>query len=289
MLKTESLNCKNFNTLKKFEKEIKVFNPLNKSFLNEYKKLNFLEKFFIKKKVRLLKDLNGYIGFLWYEYSGVNSVNIESLYISDKVFFENGFSKLLKDSLKRSIKQISYLSKETEFTSKILPVEGFKTVEGTHLMAKDLRDFEYNSGGKLTFKKLELNKDERIRLKIQNEVFKSDTRIPLRVEDIYYDESQEYYYDKGAVFILLENTYLGYGQIIIEEDKAFIVNVGILKNHRNQRYGQKLMQHLMHIAKEKGYSKVYLKVNVDNNVAYNLYKSLGFKNEYVFYNYIKRR
>jgi hypothetical protein len=57
---------------------------------------------------------------------------------------------------------------------------------------------------------------EQIRCNIQNEVFKNDSRIPLSIEDIYYDESQKYYYDEGSIFIKKANDYIGYGQIIMD-------------------------------------------------------------------------
>lgn len=289
MLKTELLNYKNFNTLKVLEKETKKFNPLNKSFSEEYTNLNLFQKFFSKKKVRLLKHLNEYIGFLWYEYTGMNSVNIEALYINNSAFFEKGFTKLVKDSLNHSVKQISYLCKESEFASNTLLTDGFKKIDGTQLMSKNLSDFVYSNDNKLFFKTLERNSDEKTRLKIQNEVFKSDTRLPLRIEDIYFDQEQEYYFDGGAIFLLSEGEYVGYGQVIIEDNNPYIVNIGILNKFRNQGYGKKLLQYLLSIAKEQGYSKAYLKVNLENRIALKLYDSLGFKNEYVYFNYTKRR
>lgn len=289
MLKTELLNYKNFNALKVLERETRKFNPLNKSFSSEYTNLNLFQKFFSKKKVRLLKHLNEYKGFLWYEYTGINSVNIEALYINNSAFFEKGFTKLVNDSLNHSVKQISYLCKENEFAISTLLAAGYRKLDGTQLMSKNLEDFVYCNDNKLIFKTLERNSDEKIRLRIQNEVFKSDTRLPLRIEDIYFDEEQEYYFDGGAIFLLSEGEYVGYGQVIIEENNPYIVNIGILDKFRNQGYGKKLLQYLLSIAKEKGYSKAYLKVNLQNKIALKLYESLGFKNEYIYFNYIKRR
>lgn len=288
MLKTESLNIKNINNLKIFEDEVKNFNPLNKNFLDEYRKHNVFQKFLLRKKVRLLKYFNQYIGFLWYEYNGINSVNIESFYIKDKNFLEQGFQRLINDSFNFSVKYISYLCKESD-SSDFLMKDGFKTTDGTNLMSFDLTNYNYLRDTKYIFKKFLRNKDEKIRLRIQNEVFKSDTRLPLRVEDIFYDEQQEYYFENGAVFLLLDSEYVGYGQLIIEDNQAFIVNIGILNKFRGKGLGKKLVQYLLNIAKENGYTTAYLKVNLNNNIARNLYESIGFKNEYIFYNYVKRR
>ena len=90
----------------------------------------------------------------------------------------------------------------------------------------------------ITFSIVQKDKDEKARCILQNEIFNNDDRIPINIEDIYYDEAQEYYFDKGAIFIELDNKPIGYGQIIVEDKVAIIVNFGIIEKYRKEGYGK---------------------------------------------------
>ena len=50
----------------------------------------------------------------------------------------------------------------------------------------------------------------------------------------------------------------------------------VKKNYRGEGYGKAILQYVLSIAKEKGYSEIVLGVDCDNTVAFNLYKKLGF-------------
>ncbi len=131
------------------------------------------------------------------------------------------------------------------------------------------------------------DKDEKARCLLQNEIFKNDDRIPINIEDIYYDEAQEYYFDKGAIFIKFDNIPIGYGQIIIEDKVASIVNFGIIEKYRKKGYGKVFLRYLLNIAVDNEFSRVSLKVDSNNVVALNLYIALGFNIKKEFYTWQK--
>ncbi|WP_406541200.1 hypothetical protein [Clostridium ljungdahlii] len=61
----------------------------------------------------------------------------------------------------------------------------------------------------------------------------------MTLEDIYFDEAQDYYFEKGAIFLKQNDEYIGYGQIVMENDIPVIVNFGILKEFR----GKNMVRH----------------------------------------------
>ncbi len=160
----------------------------------------------------------------------------------------------------------------------ILESIGFKKEYGVLELCLNLEKFhnfiripEY-----IQFENPIINQHEKIRCYIQNEVFKSNTRVPLTKEDIYFDESQDYYIKDASFFIKKNNEYIGYGQVILENSIPFIVNFGIMPNFRNQGYGKMLLNHILNKLKIKGFQNVMIRVNSENEIALNLYKSLGF-------------
>jgi ribosomal protein S18 acetylase RimI-like enzyme len=173
---------------------------------------------------------------------------------------------------------LHYNCEKNNFDYNILSALGFSKKEGTYLMHANVPihicpDFQEG----LKYEILQKGKHENIRCKIQNEVFRNDARMPLTIDDMFFDEIQEYYYDKGAIFLKKNDDYIGYGQFIIIDNIPTIVNIGILDKFRGRGYGKILMQHLMKILNDNGFKETELKVSSDNFAALNLYKSLGFK------------
>jgi ribosomal protein S18 acetylase RimI-like enzyme len=126
------------------------------------------------------------------------------------------------------------------------------------------------------FKRATIGEDEKLRCILQNKIFSSEDRIPLRVEDIFYDQVQEYYCNDGAVFLKLDEVFIGYGQIIMRNKEPYIVNFGILPTYQNNGYGKLLLMYLLNIIYYKGKSRAKIKVELNNSSALGLYKSVGF-------------
>jgi ribosomal protein S18 acetylase RimI-like enzyme len=280
-------NCIQFSEkylepLEKLNKLSANFNPCNKNFLERYNKLSYIQRYFEKKKVKLLKYNDEYVGFIWLRHIKVRLFNIEALYVIPCEKELQHYKELL--TLAEINAEYTYECEKNETNFDVLSNLGFTKKEGTIEMYCDLQeknDIQFESD--ITIRKFVQNKDEKLRCSIQNEIFMKEGRIPISVEDIYYDMAQPYYYDDGVFFINFKDEIIGYGQIIIDKGKAFIVNFGIKKNYRGKGYSKCLMSFLLNFLKDNNFKIVYIKVDCSNKIAYNLYTSFGFKMEKEIY------
>ncbi|MCB2292118.1 GNAT family N-acetyltransferase [Clostridium algoriphilum] len=275
MYKSISLSLKNIDSFRKINKFNTNFSSSNKNFFEQYDNSNIIQRLFLRKNVNLLLKENNYIGYIWFQkhnkyHSSINSIN---------VFGNNNlmnFYKILISSLTNN-DLITYECENNKINIDILKKLGFNRIKGFMELEKEcIEHFNIFVPKKITFSIVEKNKDEKARCLIQNEIFKNDDRIPINIEDIYYDEAQEYYFDKGAIFIKCDNILVGYGQIIVENNIANIVNFGIIEKYRKEGYGKVLLRYLLDIALDNEFSKVSLRVDSNNIIAFKLYLSMGF-------------
>lgn len=70
---------------------------------------------------------------------------------------------------------------------------------------------------------------------------------------------------------------------VIERGYVFIGNVIVDEKYRGKGYGQQLCENLLAKAKEQGAHTAYLQVVQSNQVAYNLYKKLGYRKIYSYW------
>jgi ribosomal protein S18 acetylase RimI-like enzyme len=271
-----SLNRKNINELLELNEKREGFNKLNNDFDEYYKNINIAKQLIARRRVKLLKIDSKVIGYIWVSRYNKSSFYINSMYIDAEENLAKGY-KLLMNSLK--IKSMMLYNCEKNYKNfKILSEMGFVQREGVYDMDVQLAPWRIIENiSDLVFEQFEKGKHEEIRCKIQNEVFKNDSRIPLTKDDIYYDEVQSYYFEKGSILLKKNDNYIGYGQIIFSEKIPTIVNVGLLKDFRNMGYGRILMLYLLKILDEHGFKEVRLRVSTDNYAALKLYKSFGFR------------
>jgi ribosomal protein S18 acetylase RimI-like enzyme len=274
------LNKMNLNSFEKLNKIRYEFNILNKDFFEVYNKYNFAQQILLRRKVKLLKNNQDYIGYIWFEINDKNIYCINSMNISNTFNNIKDYSsayEYLINSLKLNC-NVNYLCEKNNFNFKVLTYLGFTVKEGTLILYCNLKkDIPLIVKDNLEFQVLQKGKDEEKRCEIQNEIFKNDNRIPLILDDIYFDEIQNYYFDKGAVFLKKDEQYIGYGQIILEDDVPTIVNFGILREYRGNGYSKVFLCYLLKLIKLNEFNVVKIKVKNTNEIALNLYKSLGFK------------
>lgn len=292
MVELVKLNKKYFSDLEKLNECRLQFNKVNEDFFLIYHSCSLAQQFLLRNKVRLLKYDSYIIGYLWYTLLDKNVCFINSMYIDNS----NLKDVLLKDlygifinylKVKYDVRYF-YECNGTNF--KILDELGFIKCDGViDMKCKVSNIIDFPSFNNVDFETFKKGTHEALRCKIQNEVFKNDSRMPLEVEDIYFDELQNYYFDEGAIFIKLDNKYIGYGQVIIDNEHAIIVNVGILNAYRGMGYGKKLLYHLISIIRDKGYEEVAIKVAANNYIALKLYESMGFIAYKESYNMILKR
>ena len=98
---------------------------------------------------------------------------------------------------------------------------------------------------------------------------------PLNSELIYISEN-----DKQVGSLIL----------IYNGKDASIFSVQVLDDHRGKGYGKKLVEKAITVCKSKGFKKIELNTEQDNQVANSMYRKMGFKLEGLkdnFNNYIK--
>ena len=219
---------KNLSYFKKLNDKRTLFNPLNKDFFENYYNYNFAKQILMRRKIKLIKSNLNYIGYIWTDIIDkkicyINSMNIISS--SDKDYSSY---KYLINFVKKNLHMI-YMCQKKNNNFEILTSIGFNKKEGTLIFNMELHnDISTIIKNNINFHVLKRGVDEQIRCDIQNKVFEDEGRIPLTLEDIYYDELQNYYYDNGAIFIKKDKEYIGYGQIIIENKTTpVVVNFGI--------------------------------------------------------------
>lgn len=275
------LNKKNLNEFRKLNENKNNFNLLNKDFFKIYDKCNFAHKVLLRRKVKLLKQDLKYIGYIWYDVD----CSYRNTYIIDALNIDNFGTepitsyKYVIDTLKKN-STFYYVCQNNDYNYKILKSIGFEKKEGTLILNLNLnQNIPLIIKDDINFEILKIGRDEKKRCYIQNKIFKNNTRVPLNLNDICFDEMQSYYLKNGAIFIKKGDTYIGYGQIILEDNDPTIVNFGILKEFRGNDYSKCLLTYLLKIVMCNGFNKVKIKVKTFNYIALNLYTQMGFKVE----------
>lgn len=256
------------------------FNSLNEDFFKVYNNSNFAQRILLKRRVKLLTKDSRYIGYIWAEMNNKKNCSLKALNVlrceNPKTVDYIPYKVLISNLRKNSI--VTYYCEKNDYNFQVLKNIGFIQGQGTIILALDLKNtMSLALQPNLQFEILKLGVDEEKRCYIQNEIFKSNDRVPLTIDDIYFDEAQSYYFDKGAVFLKKDNEYIGYGQIIIEKNTPLIVNFGILTKYRGRGYSKTLLSYLLKVAKCNGFDIVKIKVKNTNDIALKLYKKFGFQ------------
>jgi len=273
MYKWEGLNNYNVCYIEKFFNcdNIEIMDNLSSIISNT----SFLKRFLLWKNIKFLKINNDYVGFIWFNKIEKNKYRINSMRLVSKYDSISNYEILL--SIIKMDSSITCFCKDSDFEYNILQELGFKKKDTIMEMKKSLDNHPpLQSIQDVSFYRFTRNKDEKLRCNIQNLVFGDLCRPPISEEDILYEQRQSYYIEEGCIFIKFRNKTVGYGQIILDKNKIYIVNFGILKDFRRQGLGESLLGYLLDIAKALNYNEVYLKCNLDNNKALNLYLSNGF-------------
>ena len=89
----------------------------------------------------------------------------------------------------------------------------------------------------------------------------------------------------GVIWVskLVDNKVIGCGFGVVERDYIGIFDIVVDKSFRGNGYGKNIMHSILNTAAKKGVKTAYLQVAVGNIVAENLYKKLGFYEEYKYW------
>lgn len=274
MIIYEKLTNENIDIFNTLQEEASKVIDYKMDFYRVYDNKGFLYKFFLKKFVRLLRYNNKYIGYIWIDPQSTKSLRINDIYIKEEYFdLIDRYSLIILKA--RLIVTEVYENKYTTYLMNKLNFSRYKT---TNLMSYDVTnklDEKLSDG--ISFKVYNAKEDRKIRCYIQNSVFRNESRIPLTTSDIEFDEKQEYYINDYCIFIELNNTPIGYGQIVFNRGVYFIVNIGILNQYRNNGYAHLLLSKIINMAYSDDIKKLYIRVENDNINAKSLYDNIGFK------------
>ncbi len=248
----------------------------NTDFIDTYNDINFLSKRKLRKQVYIFYENQHIKGFLWFEREGEREILIKDIILPS--FIDNYKNFVTKKLNKYDGINLIYNSNIMDRLINSYPsyIKNTATVELEFCL--DVYEIPNHYDNSIKYEVLKKGVQEDLRCKLQNEIFSSNKRIPLSVEDIKEDEKQSYYLNDMAILLKKNEVYIGYGQIIKDKDKGIplIVNFGILPQYRGLGYGKSFLFYLMTLAKEKGYESIKIKVDKDNIPAYNLYTRCGF-------------
>ena len=251
------------------------------------------EYFFLRKCPEVKREIS--FDFFRYKYAKVKIHNkllmiwqldrfdLDISYINE-VFFINGLNEkeqtiFKNNSIKKnSINTLKFVYEGKDDIMDDLTSHGFYKSDANIIMKLSLegKNFEVNDNN-ISFRQFIKGKDDKKRCDIQNEVFYDPDRIPLTPRDIAYEYSKSFFIDDMALFITINGKEIGYGQILILDGNYTIANLGVLKKYQGKGYGKKLLAKFLNLAKEKGLTEVSIRVKESNKIAYNMYKSFGFK------------
>lgn len=274
MISYEKLSNDNFDKFNILYEESKMNIEYQLDFYKFYDNKGFLYKYFIKKSVKLLKYRDKYIGYIWIDNQNNKSIRINSIYVKEE--YMDGIYKNILRIFKSNI--IIYEVFENSFTLKLNKALNMSRYKITNLMYLKVSNYNFQVPSKISFRIYNSKTDRKLRCSIQNLVFRNKSRIPLTISDIEYDENQEYYINDLCIFIIYENTPIGYGQIVFSRGIYSIVNIGVLDKYRCKGYGNALIQKLINLAYEYGIEDLYIRVEDTNIKAKVLYENIGFKN-----------
>lgn len=273
MVTFERLNSNNFENFKSLIKESKEKVEYREDFYMYYDNKSFIFKFIIRKLVKLIKVNNNYVGYIWIENPSPKNTKLYDIYINEE--YMKCFNSRLLLVLNSSI--ITYECLENDYSLALLKKLSLTRIRLTYLMKINSEKIEAkNTNPNISYALYNSKKDAKIRCNLQNIIFKEDSRIPLSIEDIYYDEKQDYFLEDFSLFIKLKDRVIGFGQIIYSRDMYTLVNFGITPGFRSQGYGEALIAELIKLANRKGIANVFIRVEHDNFAARKLYGKVGF-------------
>jgi GNAT superfamily N-acetyltransferase len=273
MITIEKLTNSNFNEFSSLISESKKKNIYTMDFYKYYDNKTFIYKYLIRKMVHLIKVNEKFVGYLWVESPSSEAIRLSDIFIKEEYisYFNSKLPLILKSDV------VTYECFENNYTLKLLKNLNMDRIRLTYLMklSKPSKDSTVLDKD-ISFSVYDYKKDAKIRCYLQNSIFNDDNRIPLSVEDIRYDEKQDYYLKDLSLFIKKGDVPIGYGQIIYSRGMYLIVNFGILEGYRSNGYGAALMHNLILIANRKGIDNIFIRVDFNNKPAIALYRSVGF-------------
>ena len=253
---------------------------IDDSFLSNINAINI-------KLLKINSKIRGYIlSSIPYSSYNNNRININEVYIEKKYNSWVNYMNLIEATNKKSLFKhyiyaqlyIQSKSKNTEIITKLdLHLDKKMFEMQIHLYENK----KINISNNINFVMFRNGLDEQKRIVIQNSIFKeTKEHRECTLDDILFDEKQDYYLEDGSIFLSINNNIIGYSQIILEKNpdtKPYIVNFGIDINYRGMGLSKQLLNYTLNKIKQLGFNHAYITVDSENHKAHNLYKNMGFE------------
>lgn len=175
---------------------------------------------------------------------------------------------------------LNYKKINTENLKKFFSIKITENMMYMHLKLSVNSYKDYNNSALLA-RNLIINKEENIRVVLQNKIFDNvENRNLLTLDEVLNEQSNSRFL-KDFCFILEEyREPIGYGQILKFSNKYTLVNFGIIPKHRNNGYGYYFLKNIIRECSRANFKDLYLSVNKHNGSAINLYRKIGFEEIY---------
>lgn len=172
---------------------------------------------------------------------------------------------------------------------KYFSINIFENYKYMYLDTNKIVENTLNKNENLFFRKMLINKEEPLRVMLQNNIFgNSAGRRELTLLEVYNEESRRSFLRDMCFILEVEGKPGGYGQILITNGEYYLVNFGIISEYRNKGYGIYFLSQIIQSCYLSGIEGLNLCVDNNNEPAVKLYKKLGFKECYNKFNIIFR-
>lgn len=267
--------------------KLKDIIKLNKVFNHPYQNMNFYSDFtgsilhhILRKKCYLVFNNKALQGVIFLkdnkEVNFIPAVKAFSffklLYVLQEYFSLNGFKLSIR------YKKLNPLSYKKYFNISIK--ENIKYMYINTYDFRKINDFnDFNDS--LSVRQMIINKDESIRVELQNKIFADvHGRKELTLNEVYNEENGLRFL-KDLCFILeVSGIPAGYGQILRMDNSFFLVNFGIIPDYQRKGYGYYFLGKIIEQCRLHGIKDLYLTVDAGNFKAISLYKKANFSELY---------
>ncbi|SKA86576.1 Acetyltransferase (GNAT) family protein [Caloramator quimbayensis] len=131
---------------------------------------------------------------------------------------------------------------------------------------------------KILFRKMKIEKDENIRVNLQNKIFSNvKGRRDLTLNEVFFEENSNKFLKDFCYFLEYSGNPVGYGQIIKLLEEFYLVNFGIIPEFQGRGFGIYFLNKIVESCRQSGIKKIYLTVDANNQKAINLYEKYGFE------------
>lgn len=209
------------------------------------------------------------IMLLFYERLNVNTIELKKSILINNNFFKKS---TMYDITNKNNKPLLFVANDPVLSGYI------KNKKQSNLILKSyIKDMNLQYDNDIEIEIFNKRENIKIRCELQNNIFFDTSRIPLQERDILYECEKNNYIPELAYLLKKDDEYIGYGQILLIDDKYYVVNFGVVEKYRGKGYGKKLLNTLLLKAQNYGLDEIYIKVDKSNEVALNLYTKLGFR------------